>query len=56
MSQRVLVTGGSGYLGRRTIPKLVDAGFEVVALARTTAAADVVHSLGAEVTRGDLED
>jgi nucleoside-diphosphate-sugar epimerase len=32
--RRVLVTGASGFIGRRTVPLLVDAGFEVHAIAR----------------------
>ncbi len=31
----ILVTGGSGYIGGRLIPRLLDAGYQVSALART---------------------
>ena len=31
----ILVTGGSGYIGGRLIPRLLDAGYQVKALART---------------------
>ncbi len=41
-SRRVLLTGGSGFLGSRTIQPLLDAGFEVHALSRRPgASADV---------------
>jgi nucleoside-diphosphate-sugar epimerase len=32
--KRVLVTGATGFIGRHSLPKLVDAGFEVHALSR----------------------
>ena len=50
----VLVTGGSGFLGRRVIPSLVDRGYGVTALARSEQAATVVRELGAEPIEGDL--
>lgn len=53
---RIFVTGGSGFLGRHLIPHLVERGFQVRALARSTRAAEVVEALGAEPVRGDLED
>lgn len=34
--RRVLVTGASGFVGRHVVPCLAEAGFEVVALDRTT--------------------
>ncbi len=53
---RVLVVGGSGFLGGAVIPLLVERGAQVVALARSADAADTVAALGAEVLRGDLDD
>lgn len=53
---RVHVTGGSGFLGVHVVPRLVAAGFEVTALARSAAAAAVVTAGGAEAMAGDLDD
>ena len=53
---RVFVTGGSGFLGGRLIAALVARGDGVVALARSTAAADKVRERGAVPAKGDLSD
>ncbi len=52
----VLVTGGSGVVGREVVRLLVDEGRHVKALARTKAAADIVQGLGAEPVDGDILD
>ncbi len=41
------VTGGSGFIGSNLITKLIDEGFEVLAMARSEEAANTVKSLGA---------
>ncbi len=51
----VLVTGGTGFLGKRLIPQLIAAGHGVKALARSRASADAVRKLGAEPVDGDLD-
>jgi uncharacterized protein YbjT (DUF2867 family) len=53
---RALVTGGSGFLGAYVVQELHRRGHEVAALARSTAAADKIYSLGAEPVLGDLDD
>lgn len=53
---RVLVTGGSGFLGKRVVPLLVAKGHEVAALARTEAASSVVQAAGASPVAGNLDD
>lgn len=53
---RVLVTGGSGFLGSRVVTRLLAAGHDVGGLARSGVAADRLRSLGARVLPGDLDD
>jgi nucleoside-diphosphate-sugar epimerase len=53
---RVFVTGGSGFIGGRLIERLLAAGDEVRALARSDDAAAAVSAIGAEPARGDLAD
>lgn len=53
---RVFVTGASGFIGSAVLPELLNAGHEVVGLARSEASAQAVKALGAEVRRGDLSD
>jgi nucleoside-diphosphate-sugar epimerase len=50
------VTGGSGFVGRELIRALRARGDEVVALARSDAAASSVEKVGAKAARGDLDD
>lgn len=52
----VFVTGGTGVLGRATIPQLVTSGFTVRALSRGEANDAAIRALGAEPVRADLFD
>jgi nucleoside-diphosphate-sugar epimerase len=53
---RVFVTGASGHIGAALVPDLLEAGHEVVSLARSDSSAAVLEQRGAEVVRGDLAD
>ena len=52
----VFVTGGSGFIGRALLRRLVAEGHTVRALVRSQSAADVVRALGAEPILGELTD
>ncbi|MFN2143395.1 MAG: NAD-dependent epimerase/dehydratase family protein [Candidatus Promineifilaceae bacterium] len=53
---KAFVTGGSGFIGRNLIIKLLDLGWQVTALVRSPGSAADLTALGANVAYGDVID
>lgn len=54
MTKKIFLTGGSGFVGHNMIPELIKAGYDVMALTRSTKSADKVKALGATPVMDDL--
>jgi nucleoside-diphosphate-sugar epimerase len=53
---RVLVAGASGAIGSRLVPRLIDAGHEVIGTSRSASSTERLRALGAEAVELDLLD
>src|SRR5215207_2262673 len=53
---RVFVTGGTGFVGKPTVRRLVESGHEVRCLVRQTSDSGELEALGCELVYGDVTD
>lgn len=54
MKKKVLVTGASGFLGRRAVLALQEKGHDVVAFVRASSEKSLLENAGAEIAIGDI--
>jgi uncharacterized protein YbjT (DUF2867 family) len=53
---QVFITRGSGHVGSAVSPELLEAGHQVVGVARSDSSAAALEALGAKEHRGSLDD
>lgn len=53
---KAFVTGGTGFIGRHVVRRLLDRGYEVIALARSEVGGAMLRDMGAVAVPGDISD
>ncbi|MGZ3771879.1 MAG: NAD-dependent epimerase/dehydratase family protein [Bdellovibrio sp.] len=53
---KIFITGGSGFLGKQVIKRLITEGHSVTALARSESSRKIVEQLGATAQSGDIHE
>jgi oxidoreductase len=56
MKKKVLVTGASGFLGRRAVLALLEKGHDVIAFVRASSEKSLLENAGADLAIGDITD
>lgn len=53
---KIFITGASGWIGSAVVPELMNAGHQVVGIARSDASAKKLEAAGVEVVLGSIDD
>jgi nucleoside-diphosphate-sugar epimerase len=53
---RIFLTGATGFIGSKIVPELINAGHQVLGLARSDRGARALQLAGADAHAGDIED